>query len=234
MCTRVVNLDGEDYVQFFKKGKLVRQVRLVSLSQYAPRKYNLGPRHSLPVIREVDDAYEEWPTPWGFFGNAGPGEKAPLLLNARIETALTLRTFSKAMQVRRATVPVSAFYEFQKIGAARVPFLFQLRSKRKLLLAALYEADDDGAPTGFVVMTTTPNAVMAPIHNRMPVVLSEQNLERWIEPGPMTDNRLAEFLVPRPAEEFECYRVGSVVNDVRNESPECVVPWVEDSEFRLE
>lgn len=233
MCTRVVNLDGEDYVRFFKKGKFQRQVRLVELSQYELRKYNIGPRHPLPVIREVEDGYEEWQTPWGFLGNARPEEKPPLLLNARIETALTLRTFSKSIQQRRATVPVSAFYEFQKVGAARVPHLFHLRSKEKMLLAALYETGEDGSPSGFVVLTTAPNSLMAPIHDRMPVLLNEGNLERWIEPGPMTENRLAEFATPAPVEVLECFRVNTIVNNVRNESPACIEPYIEPTEFFL-
>lgn len=82
-------------------------------------------------------------------------------------------------------------------------------------------------------MTTEPNSLMAPIHNRMPVILSEQSVERWIEPGAMAESRLAEFITPFPADQLECFRVNSIVNNVRNESPECVMPYHEPTDFFL-
>jgi putative SOS response-associated peptidase YedK len=116
-------------------------------------------------------------------------------------------------------VPASGFYEWRKEGRERWPLYFQRADERPLAFAALWEAWGD--IESCTIITTDANELMAPIHNRIPVILGRNDYGKWLDPD-ATD--LAYLLAPCPADELKCHPVDRFVNKVANEGPQGIVP----------
>ena len=132
---------------------------------------------------------------------------------------------------RRALVPVSGFYEWRRPtpenGNVKQPFYFHRPDGGLLVFAGLWDLwlDAEQRPLrSCTVITTMANKTMAPVHHRMPVVLSEHTWDEWLQPGPLRPGRLAELLVPAPEESLDAYPVGEEVNKAGNDGPELIEP----------
>jgi putative SOS response-associated peptidase YedK len=110
--------------------------------------------------------------------------------------------------------------------AEEPPYFIHLRSGRPFGYAGIWSSHRDAVGTRFAtcaIVTCTPNALMAPIHNRMPVILPAAARDRWLDPS-AEELTLRELLAPLPPEAMEAYEVSTVVNSPANDSPECVRP----------
>lgn len=162
---------------------------------------------------------------WGLVPSfATDARGATRAINARAETVATRPAFRDAFRRRRCLVLVDGFYEWRRDGARRTPFFVHLRTGRPLALAGLWERwrPPDGAPlVTAAVVTCAANAAIAPIHDRMPVVLGVPERARWLDPA--ADDPAA-LLVPCPAGWLEAWPVSSRVNVPRNDGPDLVEP----------
>jgi putative SOS response-associated peptidase YedK len=155
------------------------------------------------------------------------------MINARADRLATNRAFAKAFATRRCIIPASGFYEWQKLEAApgrratRQPFFIHAKDAEPLALAGLWEiwhdAEDKPLRT-CTIITTEPNDVLAPIHDRMPVLLSEAFWDRWLAPEPLSEDEATAMLGPAPDELLVLTRVGDQVNSPKNDGPELVEP----------
>ncbi len=168
---------------------------------------------------------------WGLVPawSKGPASGAPMV-NARAETVATKPAFREALLSRRVLVPVSGFYEWHRHGPGRrepaEPWYFRRADGEPLVFAALAETwyDGEGRPLrSCAVITTGPNAVMAPVHDRMPVVLRRRDWDEWLAPRPLAPARLAQLLVPPPDHLLEAVRVSRAVNNTANDSADLVL-----------
>jgi putative SOS response-associated peptidase YedK len=176
------------------------------------------------------------PMRWGLVPfwakDAGIGSK---MINARAEGIESKPAFRAAFKSRRCVVPVSGFYEWKQPGGgaesapgrsdprgkpAKQPYYIFPAEGKILALAGLWERWDkgDGPLETFTIITTTPNALMADLHDRMPVVLDGGGVRAWLDPGLGTDDALA-LLVPAPEGTLDCREVGTGVNRVANDGP---------------
>jgi putative SOS response-associated peptidase YedK len=153
------------------------------------------------------------------------------LINARAETLSRKPAFRALVDRRRALVPVSGFYEWRRPtpenGNVKQPFYFHRPDGGLLVFAGLWDLwlDAEQRPLrSCTVITTMANKTMAPVHHRMPVVLSEHTWDEWLQPGPLRPGRLAELLVPAPEESLDAYPVGEEVNKAGNDGPELIEP----------
>jgi putative SOS response-associated peptidase YedK len=144
------------------------------------------------------------------------------MINARAEEAAQKPAFREAMKKRRCLIPADAFYEWQRLNAKnRAPFAFAMRNSEPYALAALWEhwCPKDGPPLEtFAILTTDPNELMEPVHDRMPVILERRDYDRWLEPGDPQQLPL-DLLKPFPAEKMKKWRVSDRVGNVRNNDP---------------
>lgn len=160
--------------------------------------------------------------------------------NARAESLAERPMFRAALERRRLIVPADAFYEWQPSPAGtsrrsgrKQPWCFTAADGRMLGLAGLYEVwrespESEWVPT-CTIITTGANALMAPVHDRMPVVLAPEEYGAWLAPGELSGDELAHLLSP-PSEDFlVAYRVGSEVSSSRAEGPQLVEPLEESS-----
>lgn len=197
----------------------------------APR-YNIAPNQIVSIfVKDEQDHAVATVARWNLIPFVEPADKPGYLrTNARSEEVLTKPSYREPLQKRRCLVPADGFYEWEHLHAGRVklPWAFELAGRRPFTFAGLWERGNDTRPPSFTILTTTPNELVAKIHNRMPVMLSNESAKRWITPGPLTKETLAPFVVPFPAGRLRSHRVSSALNSVRNDTAEAAAPASSD------
>lgn len=142
------------------------------------------------------------------------------LFNARAETAHEKASFKGSLRYKRAIVPASGFYEWKREGQTKTPYYLQLAEGEPIGFAGLYDVWRDEL-LSCTILTTAPNELMATLHDRMPVILSPDDYDRWLDPGVTAPGDVQDLLRPYPGE-LRAYPVTCAVNNVRNDGPELV------------
>jgi putative SOS response-associated peptidase YedK len=201
-----------------------------------PPRWNVAPTQPVVTIASSRDGKTRrlGEMRWGLVPNwAKDPTIGNRMINARADKLRTSTAFAKAFETRRCIIPASGFYEWQKLEAgpgrkvARKPFYVHTKDGSPLALAGLWEVwyDAEDKPLrSCTIITTEPNAVVAPIHDRMPVVLPEGAWDRWLRPEPLTDKQQTDMLGPAPRRLLMLTEVGSAVNSPANDGPELVEP----------
>ncbi|MGD9741970.1 MAG: SOS response-associated peptidase [Dongiaceae bacterium] len=193
--------------------------------EFDPR-YNLAPRQKAPVIRECPDGLREAVMMrWGLIPAwAGDPSIAYKTINARAETVATAPSYRAAFKTRRCIVPASGFYEWQKTGGPKQPWLIEAIDDAPLSLAGLWERWEKGEQPveTFSIITTTPNELVAPIHDRMPVILAPEDFDAWLKPEPLP--AATSLLRPYPADLMKACRISTRVNSPKNDDPAIIEP----------
>lgn len=176
--------------------------------------WNVAPTQAVPVCRLDETGQRELSVMrWGFTPRrAGPGSPRPI--NARSETAASSPMFRSAFRNRRCVVPVSGFYEWRRTPSGKTPWYIRPKGDEIFRLAGLWEApaEDADAPPTFAILTTGPNAIVAPIHDRMPVILRPEDVGPWLDGSDAGPGLLGPF----SAERMEAFAVSPRVNNVRH------------------
>jgi putative SOS response-associated peptidase YedK len=147
--------------------------------------------------------------------------------NAKAEGIDTRPAFREAFQRRRCLVPLDGFYEWQKLGRERQPYTVALADRRLMAMAGLW--DSWRSPAGerlrsFTIVTTEPNELLAPLHDRMPVILAPESWPLWLGEQPAEPERLKRLLAPYPANDMAIWPVGARVGNVKNNDPSLAEP----------
>lgn len=197
-------------------------------AQVAPR-YNIAP--SQPVLALANDGQQRadfflWGLIPGWAKDPAIGQK---LINARAETLGEKPSFRGAYKYRRCLIFSDGFYEWQAQPAARskIPHFIHLKSGAPFALAGLWEiwnSPDGGEVSTCTIITTTPNALMATLHDRMPVLLPPAAQQTWLSPAPRSPQELQHLLTPYPADEMEAFPVAALVNSPANDHAGLIRP----------
>lgn len=199
-------------------------------------RYNVAPTDDALVVVQREDRRAITAYRWGLVPHWSTDLKSgSRMFNARAETITTSPAFRAAFARRRCLVPVEAFFEWKREGSVRQPFAIRREDGRPLVLAGVWAgwrdpASDPEAPLvrrTFSIVTTTPNDAMTPIHDRMPVIVPDDAWDRWLDPAPADPGELVAMLQPTDAIELRIHAVERLVNDVRRDGPELLVPLVE-------
>jgi len=149
-------------------------------------------------------------------------------INARAETVASKPAFKDSFARKRCIVPADGFYEWEKLeSGGKLPHYIHREDDAPLALAGLWGSwrdPDGGRITTCTIITTKPNELVAGLHDRMPVVLGADSWDRWLDPGYDDGAWLRSVLVPAPAGGMLEHAVSTLVNDVKNNYPECVEP----------
>lgn len=202
--------------------------KLLEMPALEPR-YNIAPTQDAGVIRQRPNGERvmhllRWGLIPAWAKDPAIGNR---MINARAETATTKPAFEKPFRRQRCVVPVDGFYEWKKTKEGKQPFYICRRDGGPLAFAGLWDrwqGPSDDAVDSFTILTTTPNALVAPIHNRMPVILASHTIDDWLDTARRDVEQLQELLRPYPEEEMTAYPVSRYVNKPSNEGPECVTP----------
>jgi putative SOS response-associated peptidase YedK len=204
-----------------------------------PWDYNVAPTTMQPVIRATRDTGERELVSlrWGlvpFFAKTLADFKGFSTINARAESITQSATYRQPFKRRRCLVPASGFYEWKALRPAdaragarakrvKQPFAFDLSNGQMMAFAGLWDAWKDPANgqwlQSYTIITTEANELMAPVHNRMPVILHPGDFDRWLDREP-TSQPPIDLLRPFPADEMEAFEASNDVGNVRNNSPE--------------
>ena len=192
-----------------------------------PPRYNIAPTQPIAVVRMLHGARRFALVRWGLVpGWVKDPREFGLMINARSESAATNGAFKGALQYRRCLVPASGFYEWQKReGKRKQPYLLRPRNGGIVAFAGLWEtwmgADGSEIDTA-CILTTAANDTVAPIHNRMPVIVSPGDFDRWLE----SQDGVADLLHPAPDGLMEAIPVSDRVNAAANDDSGLIAPAV--------
>ena len=213
MCGRYSLVPTESIAARFD----VQQVQL----PLAPR-YNVAPSQAMPVVvRNSPNRLVEMQ--WGLIPSWSKEPRAQFsTINARAETITKSPVFRGPFKSQRCLVPASGFYEWQRTDQGKQPFCIQLRDGELFAFAGLYDVwhDADGNELySYTVITTAPNDLVAPIHNRMPVILHQEDEDAWLDKA-SDPAQLLSLLKAYPADAMAAYPVSRAVNSPANEGAE--------------
>ena len=204
-------------------------VELEDMPWFGPT-YNAAPQSTQPVVRQNRDAgrREVALLRWGLVPFwARDAKFGYSTINARAEEVATKPAYREALKRRRCLVPADAFYEWQRLGTkTKKPFAIGLRSGEPYAFAGLWEKwqpKEGQTLETFTIVTTDPNELMEPIHDRMPVILERRDYERWLDAEDRARPPM-DLLRPYPAEKMEAWPVSARVGNVRNDDPALLAP----------
>lgn len=185
-----------------------------------PPRWNIAPTQASAVIRSDAGRRDIALLRWGF---AGPNN-APLI-NARSETVTAKPTFREAFAQRRCLIPADSFYEWQPLEGQKTkqPWRIGMKGGALFAFAGLWQHEAAFGTECFTILTTVANDYLAPLHERMPVILRREQFAAWLDPTTLAQN-LPALLQPYAADEMARYRVTPVVNSVKVDGPECFAP----------
>jgi len=207
--------------------ELVKAIFGLAESPALPPRYNVAPTQLVPVIRQGADGQRHLDLlRWGLVPTWAK-EVGAGLINARAETVAQKPSFRQAFRQRRCIIPASGFYEWQKVDKGKVPYYVHMADGSPMPFAGIWEAWR--SPTGEVlescaILTTGANATVAPIHDRMPVILNPAAFALWLDPAVHSAEQLAPLLDPCPPEQVAMFPVSTLVNRPTNDSPACITP----------
>ncbi|MGE0228148.1 MAG: SOS response-associated peptidase [Dehalococcoidia bacterium] len=194
---------------------------------YRPR-WNVAPTDSHWIVRIKHEDREALPAKWGLvqYGSKD-AKRAASQINARAETLGSRPAFRNAWRKsRRCVVPADGFYEWVGPNEARQPIWFHRPDNQIFFFAGLYESwqpSPDAWQRTFTIITTTANSLIAPVHDRMPVLIRDEDVDEWLFQGNGWD-AVTSLLVPAAPDYLTATAVSSRVNSVRNDDPACLEP----------
>lgn len=204
--------------------------------EYKPR-YNAAPTQMLPAIASKENVRYLTNAFWGFVPPWSEGElKKSYQINIRDDTILKNKFFHDRLINNRCIFPANGFYEWKSIDITKnspkqnkkVPYYISLKNNKLFALAGLWRTIkiEDKIILSAAIITTRPNKLISNIHNRMPVILDEKELELWLHSDFRDFKKLHELLDPYPEDEMQYYAVSTIVNNGRFDSPECIEPAI--------
>lgn len=215
MCTRYNLTAPAEAVRTFFKAK--------GEADFPPR-YNIAPTQPTLIVRQSTDARELVLVRWGLIPSwvKDPSQLKTTLINARAEGAADKPSFRGPLRHRRCLVPATGFYEWSGRPGAKQPYHITPRGGGIVGLGGLWEhwlgADGSELET-MSILTVAANATIAPLHDRMPMILAPQDFDLWLDCRPGTAEHIEPLLRPAPNDFLEFREASKALNNVRNEGP---------------
>lgn len=222
MCGRYTLTRQQDLVD-----DLQASLGAAAQSAWWKPRFNIAPTQPAPVMVLRDGARMVELMRWGLVPHWGarPGARPPLMINARAESLQQKPMFRDALARRRCLVPADGFFEWQPTGKAKQPIYLHPEPRRIIAFAGLWARaqTDEGEQLSFTIITGPPNELVAPIHDRMPVVLAPDAYAAWLDPGVGADAARALLKVP-PTAGWIAEPVSPRVNSAQLDDPSCIAP----------
>lgn len=189
-----------------------------------PVRFNVAPTQPIPIVRLFEGRRQFALVRWGFLPSWVKDPRAfSLLINARGESAREKPAFRAAMKYRRCLIPADGFYEWQARGSGpKQPFYIHAKSGVPLAFAGLWETwtgpNGEEVDTAAIV-TTRANRTLAPIHDRMPVIVPPDAFDLWLDTAHVDEQTAEAVIAPAPDDLLEAYPVSTAVNRTANDNP---------------
>lgn len=193
-------------------------------------RYNIAPSQPVSAIRIEPGTTTRQPVllRWGLIPSWAKDPKiGHQCINAKAETVAEKPAFRSAFKKRRCLIVATGFYEWQQQGRTKQPIWIGRRNQEPFAFAGLWEhwQPAEGEPVETcTIITTEPNTLMAPIHNRMPVILASESYAQWLDPECHQIEPLKALLRPYANDDLIAYPVSTLVNNPRHDVPQCLEP----------
>ena len=219
MCGRLIQMTAGE--------ALAERFELPTIPAVTPR-YNLAPSQLVSVIRMAAEGQREWVAlRWGLVPAWSPEPRtAYSTFNARAETVADKPTYRHAFRRRRCLIPADGFYEWRTVGKRKQPYCIAPTDDEPFAFAGLWERweRDETVVESCTIVVTTANATIAPLHDRMPVILARADEALWLDPALTDPAILQPLLVPCAPERLRVWPVGTAVNRPSSEGPDLMTP----------
>ncbi|WP_025040050.1 SOS response-associated peptidase [Nitrosospira briensis] len=197
------------------------------IPELKPR-YNIAPAMEILAMRETEPGRIGSTMRWGLIPHwAKDTKKLPVMNNARAETIAEKPMFKQSFRQRRCLIPASGFFEWKAEGTSKQPYFISSRDGAPFSFAGIWgtwTADTGESIDSCTIITIECNALMQPIHDRMPVILSPEDWAAWLDPESKQDEILLSLLKPFDAERMQAWAVSSAVGRVTNQGEELIRP----------
>jgi putative SOS response-associated peptidase YedK len=190
-------------------------------------RYNIAPTQQILVLRNDQNN-----TPhldylrWGLIPHwAKDPSIGNHMINARSETVDEKPSFKSAFKHHRCIIPASGFYEWQKDDGRKQPYYITMKDSGPMLFAGLWDtwkSLEGNIIESCSILTTTSNEVISPLHERMPVILTKQDIRRWLDIQLIDSDELKPLLIPYKSNLMQLFPVSDMVNSPKNDNPECI------------
>jgi putative SOS response-associated peptidase YedK len=193
-----------------------------------PPRYNIAPTQPIPVVRLEQGERHFALVRWGLIPSWVKDPKQfALLINARLEGLVEKPSFRAAMKRRRCLIPADGFYEWKKEGKTKQPYFIRAKSREPFAFAGLWETwtdRDGGEIETAAIVTCAANETLAPVHDRMPVIVQPEYFDAWLDCDKFDAKQAAALAGPAPENFLEAYEISTRVNSVKNDGAENVAP----------
>ncbi|NJL64972.1 MAG: SOS response-associated peptidase [Methylacidiphilales bacterium] len=211
---------------------IAKYFKIQDISSLKPQytRYNIAPTQTVLAVSQNQETNQRslQQFRWGLIPSwAKDASMGAKLINARAETVAEKPSFRAAFKRRRCLVVADGFYEWQRIEGKKQPYYFQLQDKQPFAFAGLWEQwqpPEGEEIDSCAILTTNANELMEPIHARIPVILQPEDYDLWLDVQVQDPEMLKPLLQSFPADAMTAYPVITVVNNARNNTPECIVP----------
>jgi putative SOS response-associated peptidase YedK len=213
---------------FTPEDELLRHFHLEDTGRSYRKRYNIVPGQPVMVLVEREGAYRLTELTWGLIpADAHHPAVGAGLFQVRQESLLELEAMRQRLEKRRCAVLCNGFFLWQKSNQGTQPWYVYLRNSTPFALAALWEM---WGPRGeepiysCTLVTSEPNELVAPVHHRMPVILSEESMSPWLDQRNTDLEQLLGLCVPYPAADMEVHKVSPLVDNEENDTIEVTDP----------
>ncbi|HLQ27654.1 MAG TPA: SOS response-associated peptidase [Ktedonobacteraceae bacterium] len=190
----------------------------------SPR-YNIAPTQEVVSVMRNGTSHLAW-LRWGLIPSWAKDESiGSRMINARAETLTEKPSFKGLLRSKRCLIVADGFYEWKQENGSKIPMYMTLKSGEPFAFAGLWDlwkSPDGEHIRSCTIITTEPNDLVAPIHNRMPAILLPGVYADWLDPDMRDEQALSHWLAPYPAEEMTARPVSRLVNDPKRDSPELI------------
>lgn len=242
MCGRYAIIDGKKVLATFP---MLQQAVLESEAFRGLPQYNAAPMQKLPVVAVRGGALTVQRMQWWLVPHWSKEPASEFsTFNAKCETLEKSRLFGPYFKGSRCLIPADAFFEWKKpevsktrgesskAVAEKQPMCIRMRDETPFMIAGLFSVwrgkEEEAELATFTIITTGPNELLEPIHNRMPAILAEKDYDRWLDREYRDTGALAKLFVAYPAKLMQAYRVSRLVNSSKNNDAECIAPLREE------
>lgn len=212
------------FTQAYTWQEMLRAYNLIGAARNLQPNYNVAPTQSINVIGATEAGLQVKDMRWGLIPSwwKKPLKDLPSTINARSETVAEKPMFRTAFKRSRCLIPASGFFEWQRTGDQKQPYLIAMANGSPMTFAGLWESwqdpDSGDDVRSCTLLTTTSNEFMQPIHHRMPVILTPEEFQIWLK------GDAATLLKSCNDNLLRAHKVSKAVGNVRNNSPELLLP----------
>lgn len=222
MCGRFVQVEKPEFYAEHFGAEFVRTETLSA-------NYNVAPTQTVYAVVEHEDQRALASFRWGLVPFWAKDIKiGSRSINARSETAASKPMFRDSFKKHRCLIPADGFYEWERKAKGKLPHYIHGEDGSPLPLAGLWSSwrdpETDERLLTCTILTGSPNELMEPIHDRMPIIIPETDWERWLDPGYRNTDALQALMAPYPADAMAEYPVSTLVNKVANNTADLLTP----------